>query len=67
MSETDCPACGTTMICTPEGNCWCMALPARLAVPKDGGVHCLCPDCMQRASEALKLSEPSSKGKRLFF
>ena len=66
MPETDCPTCGTTMICTPEGPfdspCWCMGLPARLAVQKGGKICCLCPACTQRASKALELSETPAAG-----
>jgi hypothetical protein len=46
-ASTTCARCGASFACTPEGDCWCMALPPRLPVP-DGPATCLCPRCLDQ-------------------
>lgn len=43
MSTLQCPHCGQTFRCEPQGNCWCKQLPAALPVPSDAAAVCLCP------------------------
>jgi len=43
-----CARCGVAMICMPEGDCWCMALPAALPVP-EAPAGCFCPRCLEAA------------------
>ncbi|QHN03837.1 hypothetical protein FTO74_10985 [Granulicella sp. WH15] len=44
--EILCSQCGAALVCEPEGNCWCMKLPAALPVPEEGTSGCLCPECL---------------------
>ena len=47
------------MACSPEGECWCMALPPVMPMP-DQPAGCLCPDCLAAAVQAC-LEMASSK------
>ena len=47
--ETLCTRCGAPMDCTPEGDCWCMAVPPRLPVPSEPAA-CLCPRCLDEVA-----------------
>ena len=52
-TETTCARCGAALACTPEGGCWCMALPRHLPVPA-GPAACLCPRCLDEATESAQ-------------
>ncbi|MDB5362650.1 MAG: Cysteine-rich [Rhodospirillales bacterium] len=49
IPATTCARCGAPMTCTPEGDCWCMALPAQLPLP-EGPAACFCSKCLEAAA-----------------
>lgn len=49
-----CPECDRSFHCgsdSPDGSCWCGALPRIL--PPDPSTTCRCPDCLARATGRL--------------
>lgn len=47
-SASVCPACGRRFGCDVEAGlkkCWCMDMPAGLALP-EAGARCYCPECL---------------------
>jgi hypothetical protein len=50
-----CARCGAAMTCTPEGDCWCMALPFKLPMP-EAPAGCYCRRCL----EAVAAIRPAS-------
>jgi hypothetical protein len=61
--EAKCARCGAAMACTPEGDCWCMAVPAVLPVPKPGEpAGCFCRRCLdEAAAQSICLEIASSR------
>jgi len=53
--RSGCPACGVSFPCTPQGNCWCMALPplqnADMSQESEG---CFCPECLKEKIKAQR-------------
>jgi len=55
--QKQCPQCGVSFICEPEGHCWCGELP-HLPLPADlQATSCLCRACLLekiKAAEAAR-------------
>jgi len=55
--ETRCSKCGASMICNPQGNCWCMELPHGPMPMASAGEEegCLCRACLERKLHGLEV------------
>ncbi|HTZ47607.1 MAG TPA: cysteine-rich CWC family protein [Verrucomicrobiae bacterium] len=57
--QKQCPQCGATFTCEPQGHCWCSELP-RLPLPPDlRSTSCLCRKCLLEKIKAAEASRPT--------
>ena len=59
VTTARCALCAAEMTCTPEGQCWCMALPPVMALPAGENAGCFCPECLRNIMTAGLSREPA--------